>query len=122
MKILENMPMEGAPYYSDKKWVSPMNFLPEVMPKTTSKKIYIHDVTLRDGEQTCGLNWTEDERVDIAVALNDLGVKSIEVGMPIISDDIVRAVRRLVDMNLDADIVAFCRARQDDIDYAIRQE
>ncbi|NMB28194.1 MAG: homocitrate synthase [Tissierellia bacterium] len=120
MKILENMPMEGAPYYSDKKWVSPMNFLPEVMPKTTSKKIYIHDVTLRDGEQTCGLNWTEDERVDIAVALNDLGVKSIEVGMPIISDDIVRAVRRLVDMNLDADIVAFCRARQDDIDYAIK--
>ncbi len=69
MKIIENMPMEGAPYYNDKKWVSPMNFLNEVMTETTSKKIYIHDVTLRDGEQTCGLNWTEDERVDIAVAL-----------------------------------------------------
>lgn len=120
MKIIENMPMEGTPYYSDKKWVSPMNFLPEVMPKTTPKKIYIHDVTLRDGEQTCGLNWTEDERVDIAIALNDLGVKSIEVGMPIISDDIVRAVRKLVDMDLYADIVAFCRARKDDIDYAIK--
>lgn len=120
MKILENMPMEGAPYFSNKKWVSPMNFMPEVMPETTSKKIYIHDVTLRDGEQTCGLNWTEDERVKIAVALNDLGVKSIEVGMPIISDDIVRAVRRLVDMNLEADIVAFCRARYDDIDYAVK--
>lgn len=120
MKILENMPMEGTPYFNNKKWVSPMNFMPEVMPETTSKKIYIHDVTLRDGEQTCGLNWTEDERVNIAVALNDLGVKSIEVGMPIISDDIVRAVRRLVDMNLDADIVAFCRARNDDIDYAVK--
>ena len=119
MKILENMPMEGAPYFNSKKWVSPMNFLSEVMPETTSKKIYIHDVTLRDGEQTCGLNWTEDERVDIAVALNKLGVKSIEVGMPIISEDIGRAVRRLVDMKLDSEIIAFCRARNDDIDYAI---
>ena len=119
MKIIENMKMEGTPYFNDKKWVSPMNFLNEVMPNTTSKKIYIHDVTLRDGEQTCGLNWTEDERVDIAVALNKLGVKSIEVGMPIISEDIVRAVRRLVDMNLDSEIIAFCRARNDDIDYAV---
>nr|WP_244969199.1 hypothetical protein [Tissierella praeacuta] len=90
------------------------------MPNTTSKNVYIHDVTLRDGEQTCGLNWTEQERVDIAVALDKLGVKSIEVGMPIISEDIVSAIRKLVDMNLDAEIIAFCRARKDDIDYAIK--
>ncbi len=120
MKIIENMPMEGTPYFNEKKWVSPMNFLSEVMPNTTSKNVYIHDVTLRDGEQTCGLNWTEQERVDIAVALDKLGVKSIEVGMPIISEDIVSAIRKLVDMNLDAEIIAFCRARKDDIDYAIK--
>ncbi|WP_313755608.1 hypothetical protein [Tissierella sp.] len=120
MKIIENMPMEGTPYFNEKKWVSPMNFLSEVMTNTTSKKVYIHDVTLRDGEQTCGLNWTEQERVDIAVALDKLGVKSIEVGMPIISEDIVSAIRKLVDMNLDAEIIAFCRARKDDIDYAIK--
>ncbi len=119
MKIIENMKMDGMPYFNDKKWVSPMNFLNEVMPNTTSKKVYIHDVTLRDGEQTCGLNWTEDERVEVAVALNKLGVKSIEVGMPIISEDIVRAVRKLVDMNLDSEIIAFCRARNDDVDYAV---
>jgi len=112
--------MEGTPYFNEKKWVSPMNFLSEVMPNTTSKNVYIHDVTLRDGEQTCGLNWTEQERVDIAVALDKLGVKSIEVGMPIISEDIVSAIRKLVDMNLDAEIIAFCRARKDDIDYAIK--
>jgi len=120
VKIIENMPMEGTPYFNEKKWVSPMNFLSEVMTNTTSKKVYIHDVTLRDGEQTCGLNWTEQERVDIAVALDKLGVKSIEVGMPIISEDIVSAIRKLVDMNLDAEIIAFCRARKDDIDYAIK--
>ncbi len=41
----------------------------------------------------------------IGVALNDLGVKSIEVGMPIVSDENKRAIRRLVDMNLDSEIV-----------------
>lgn len=120
MKLLENMPMEGAPYFGEKKWVSPLNFIPEVKGKNTSSKVYIHDVTLRDGEQTCGLNWTEDERVDIAVALNDLGVKSIEVGMPIISEDIGRAVKRLVKMNLKSELIPFCRARKDDIEFAAR--
>lgn len=120
MKLLENMPMEGAPYFSDEKWVSPMNFMPGVKGKETSESVYIHDVTLRDGEQTCGLNWTEDERVDIAVALNDLGVKSIEVGMPIISDDIGRAIARLVKMNLKAELIPFCRARRDDIESAAK--
>lgn len=120
MKLLENMPMEGAPYFSDEKWVSPMNFMPEVMGEETSKSVYIHDVTLRDGEQTCGLNWTEDERVDIAIALNDLGVRSIEVGMPIVSDDIGRAISRLVKMNLKAELIPFCRARLDDIESAAK--
>ena len=83
MKVLDNMPMEGAPWYEKGvKWVSPMNFDPAVMPESTSKRVYIHDVTLRDGEQTCGLNWTEDERVEIAVALDDLGVDRIEVACP----------------------------------------
>lgn len=118
MKIIENMKLEGTPYFNDKKWVSPMNFMPEVYGETTSQSIYIHDVTLRDGEQTCGINWTEDERVEIGEALDKLGVKSIEVGMPIVSKDIGRAIRRLVEMNLDSEIIPFCRARSDDIDYA----
>lgn len=120
MKIIENMPMDGAPYYNSKKWVSPLNFAPAVMGPSTSHSVYIHDVTLRDGEQTCGLNWTEEERVEIGVALDKFGVKSIEVGMPIISADIGRAVRRLVDMKLRAEVVAFCRARRDDIDCAVQ--
>ena len=118
MKIIENVPMEGMPWFDEHKWVSPMNFMSQFYGKGVSRSIYIHDVTLRDGEQTCGLNWTEQERVDIALALNDLGVKSIEVGMPIISEDISNAAKRLVKMNLRAEIVPFCRARKDDIEYA----
>ncbi len=64
LRELPEMPMLGQPYFSDKKWVSPVNF--EVATPEMSKSIYIHDVTLRDGEQTCGLNWTEQERIGIA--------------------------------------------------------
>lgn len=120
MKVLDNMPMEGAPWFEKGiKWVSPMNFDPAVMPASTSKRVYIHDVTLRDGEQTCGLNWTEDERVEIGVALDDLGVDRIEVGMPAVSEDISRAITRLVKMNLRAAIVPFARCVKDDIDAAV---
>lgn len=119
MKEMKEMKMAGTPWFeAGKKWVSPMNFAPEVMPETTSKSIYIHDVTLRDGEQTCGLNWSEDERVDIAVALDDLGVKRIEVGLPAVSEDIARAMKRLVKMNLRAQIVPFARCIKQDIDIA----
>lgn len=119
MKVLDNMPMEGAPWFTNRKWVSPMNFAPEVRPETTSKQVYIHDVTLRDGEQTCGLNWTEDERVRIAVALNEIGVQRIEVGMPAVSADISRAITRLVDMKMKAEIVPFARCIKEDIDAAV---
>ncbi len=120
MEALENMPLEGAPYFNDKKWVSPQNFASEVMTEETSRSVYIHDVTLRDGEQTCGLNWTEDERVRIAVALDEIGVQRIEVGMPVVSDDIRSAIKRLVRMNLNAEIVPFARSLKGDIDAAAK--
>lgn len=120
MKILDNMPMEGSPWFErGVKWVSPMNFDPRVRPETTSKRVYIHDVTLRDGEQTCGLNWTEDERVEVGVALDQLGVDRIEVGMPVVSEDISKAITRLVDMDLKAAVVPFARCIKGDIDAAI---
>lgn len=120
MKVLDNMPMEGSPWFErGVKWVSPMNFDPAVRPESTSKRVYIHDVTLRDGEQTCGLNWTEDERVEIGVALDELGVDRIEVGMPAVSEDISRAITRLVNMNLRAEIVPFARCIKEDIDSAV---
>jgi len=119
MKIIENMPLEGTPYFNDKKWVSPLNFMEEIYTAETSRNIYIHDVTLRDGEQTCGLNWTKEERVKIALALNDFGVKRIEVGMPILSEELRQAITELVQMELEAEIVPFARAKKEDIDLTV---
>lgn len=122
LKEFDDFKLIGQPWYDESKWVSPMNHEKGVMTNTLSPSIYIHDVTLRDGEQTTGLNWTEEERIEIALLLNDLGVKSIEVGMPIISEDIVRACQILSEKGLKSELVAFCRARNDDIDYAVEAQ
>ena len=45
-------------------------------------KIYLFDTTLRDGQQTTGVNFSVSDKVTIANALNDLGIDYIEGGWP----------------------------------------
>ncbi len=47
-----------------------------------SNKIYLFDTTLRDGQQTTGVNFSVNDKVIIANALDDLGVDYIEGGWP----------------------------------------
>jgi len=119
MQELEYYPLTGQPYFdNEKKWVSPLNFLPQVYDGFPDS-IYIYDVTLRDGEQQPGVTFREDERIRIACALAELGVKRIEAAMPITSEGAVRALKKLVKMDLPTEIVAFARAHPDDINLAI---
>jgi len=119
MQELNYYPLNGQPYFdNEKKWVSPFNFLPEAM-QGMPESIYVYDVTLRDGEQTPGVTFLEDERVRIACALSELGVKRIEAAMPITSQGAANALKRLNRMNLDAEIVSFARAHSADIDLSI---
>jgi len=117
----EGVSLENVPYYQkDRFWVSPMNYLPETYEiSDAQKKISIHDVTLRDGEQTPHVVFKLDERLQIAKALSDLGVDRIEFGMPTVSKDIYDAFKEVLTMNLRAEIVAFLRAHPDDLKAAI---
>jgi 2-isopropylmalate synthase len=45
-------------------------------------KVYLFDTTLRDGQQTTGVNFTVSDKMIIAEALDDLGVDYIEGGWP----------------------------------------
>lgn len=119
LQELPYYPLAGKPYFdNDTKWVSPLNFLPEAMEGFPGS-VYIYDVTLRDGEQTPGVTFREDERVRIACALAELGVKRIEAAMPITSQGAVNALKRLMKMNLPTEVVAFARAHKEDIRLSI---
>src|SRR6266545_2323926 len=55
------------------------------------------DTTLRDGEQTPGVNYTADEKLIIAEALLRSGVDAVEVGSALISDGEAQAVQRIME-------------------------
>jgi 2-isopropylmalate synthase len=117
----ERIPIKGVPYFNEQKWLSPLNFMEEITgPDLAKRKIFIHDVTLRDGEQSPGVAWKEDERVFLAQAFDEIGIHRIEVGMPIISEDIQRAIKALTSMaHLRAEIQPLARAHLDDINICI---
>jgi len=118
MKTLEGIELYGKPYFNSKYWVSPINYEPQIK-KLYPENVLIFDCTLRDGEQTPGVAWNEDERIRIALALVEMGVRKIEIGMPAVSDTIGKAVKRLNDMNIDAELVGLSRANKKDIDLCV---
>ena len=48
-------------------------------------RVFVFDTTLRDGEQAPGASMNEREKLEIAHALERLGVDIIEAGFPVIS-------------------------------------
>ena len=46
------------------------------------ERIYLYDTTLRDGQQTQGVNFTVDDKVRISNALDELGIDYVEGGWP----------------------------------------
>lgn len=108
------------PFFTDQWWVSPMNFAPEAYPADLqARQVYIHDVTLRDGEQSPGVAFKEDERIRIAEVLDEIGVHRIEVGMPIVSPGVFAAIKKIVDLGLRTQVVAQARAEVDDVNLTM---
>lgn len=83
------------------------------------KGIRIWDETLRDGEQTPGVAFTPDEKLEIARLLDDIGVHMIDVGIPVVSKEEARAVKAIANAGLDATIIAAARAVRKDVEACI---
>jgi isopropylmalate/homocitrate/citramalate synthase len=116
------MPVEHGktPWKTDKWYTSPWNFLPEVTQDYTfPDALIVHDVTLRDGEQQAGVEFTRDEKVRIAQALAEAGVHRIEAGMPAVSESDTEAIKAIVRLGLPSDVVAFSRCMVDDVKRAL---
>ena len=80
--------------------------------------IEIHDITLRDGEQQAGIEFSREEKVDIAKRLAKAGVHRIEAGMPAVSPTDEAAIRDIVQLDLPARIFAFSRCMVSDVELA----
>ncbi|MCS7135559.1 MAG: 2-isopropylmalate synthase [Nitrososphaerota archaeon] len=83
------------------------------------EKVSIFDTTLRDGEQTPGVALTPEEKVEIAIQLDKLGVDIIEAGFPITSKGERKAVSDICKLGLSAKICALARCEKNDIDAAV---
>ncbi|MEM0439701.1 MAG: 2-isopropylmalate synthase [Sulfolobales archaeon] len=77
------------------------------------------DTTLRDGEQTPGVALTVNEKIEIARALDELGVDVIEAGFPITSKGEFEAVKKISGLGLSAKICALARTNNKDIELAL---
>jgi isopropylmalate/homocitrate/citramalate synthase len=78
----------------------------------------ILDTTLREGEQTPYVNFTVDEKVEIAKMLDRVGVDMIEAGDPSVSPNVSKAIERIASLGLRAEIVAHSTATHGGIDRA----
>ena len=82
------------------------------------EKVLIFDTTLRDGEQAPGASMNQQEKLEIALALERLGVDIIEAGFPVISQGDFDAVH-MVAKNIRRSIVCgLARSIKKDIDAA----
>jgi isopropylmalate/homocitrate/citramalate synthase len=112
--------MSGNYFEENKWWVSPYNFTDEVRAEIhLPERVEIHDSTLRDGEQTPGVVFRKEHKVEIAQMLDRVGVERIEAGMPAVSEEDFEAIKEISLLGLKAKIFAFVRAMNIDIDKAL---
>ena len=110
----------AEPWKNEKFFSSPWNYLPEVIESFNfTEEVTIHDVTLRDGEQQAGVEFTADEKVRIAEALAEAGVHRIEAGLPAVSPADREAIERMVAADLPTEIYAFSRCMVPDVELAL---
>jgi len=83
-----------------------------------ANKIDIFDTTLRDGEQVPGCKLNTNEKVELALKLEALGVDIIEAGFPISSPGDFESVNEISKIIKTASVCGLTRAVQKDIDVA----
>ncbi len=81
-------------------------------------QIFIFDTTLRDGEQVPGCKLNTKEKIELALALESLGVDIIEAGFPISSPGDFESVSEISKIIKNATVCGLSRAVQKDIEVA----
>ncbi|MGA3295693.1 MAG: 2-isopropylmalate synthase [Candidatus Acidiferrales bacterium] len=82
--------------------------------------VQIFDTTLRDGEQSPGFSMNREEKLQLARQIEELGVDVLEAGFPIASPGDLDATRAVAALIKHCRVAALARARQEDVDAALR--
>ena len=108
--------------FADKVWTSELNARPDVRPSfDRTRVVRFYDTTLRDGEQTVGVVFSPQQKLEIAKELDELGVGRIEAGFPKVSKEDGEAIAMILRAGLKhAEVWGFARATRGDVDELVR--
>lgn len=105
---------------NSKIWVSELNARPEVRAAFPKATIRFYDTTLRDGEQTVGVVLSPQQKLEIALKLDELGIGRIEAGFPRVSLEDAEAIQLMQKARVKAELWGFSRAVKADVDELVR--
>lgn len=108
--IRKNLAEEAADHMV---WELPMD------SKLSVTKVKLDDTTLRDGEQTAGVVFTNKEKVTIAQMLDEIGIDQIEAGIPVMGGDEREVIEEIAHLGLKASVLGWNRANVADIKTSI---
>jgi homocitrate synthase NifV len=83
-----------------------------------SSRAWFVDTTLRDGEQAAGVVFSDEQRCEIARRLVACGVRELEVGIPASGETARRQIAQVAEAVPETWLLAWCRARRDDLNAA----
>lgn len=81
-----------------------------------NKQIQFFDTTLRDGEQTIGVNFSIQDKLILAQKIADWGADVIEAGFPVASENDFKAVRQIGKNVTNCNVIGLARCVKKDID------
>jgi methanogen homocitrate synthase len=112
--------MDESLFHNENYWVSSFNYLEEVRKNfDLPERLKFHDVTLRDGEQSPGVAFKAEDKIAIAALLDDLGVDRIEVALPAVSEEDVKATKGVVALKPNAQVFVLSRGMESDVELAL---
>ncbi len=83
-----------------------------------NKRIWLIDSTLRDGEQSPGLDFSRKEKEKLSVMLAETGVDELEAGTPAMGKTEQEDIRAIARLHLPCRLTCWCRAKKEDIELA----
>ena len=101
-------------------WVSSLNYRSEIRSAFEAGSVGFYDTTLRDGEQTVGVVFSPEQKLEIARKLDKAGVGRIEAGFPRVSPEDAEAIRLIEGAKLKAELWGFSRALKGDVEELVR--